>query len=84
MDELKSLSERMKRLKAELSSLDERNSSGSSANIAYYNSKVDAHNGLLARHRSLFSANSVDLQTLEDLEKQDSTLVNQYNALLKR
>jgi molecular chaperone DnaK len=82
--ELASLSERMKRLKAELNSLEGRNSAGGPADIAYYNAKVDDHNGLLARYRSLLSANSADMQTLEDLEKQDSALVNQYNALLKR
>jgi molecular chaperone DnaK len=84
IDELNSLAERIKGLKTELASLDEREKLGESIDTADYNARVDAHNSLLSRYRALLSANSADLQTLDDLEKQDSILVSQYNALLKR
>jgi hypothetical protein len=44
---------------------------------------VKTHNTLLSQHRALIAANKSDIQTYEDLEKQDSALVDQYNALLK-
>ncbi len=84
IDELTSLDDRIKSLKADLSSLDERQRLQGSIDIASYNARVDVHNGLLARRRALFSANSEDLKTFIDLENQESALVNQYNALLRR
>jgi hypothetical protein len=84
IDELTSLDERIKRLKTELSSLDERQKLQGSIDIASYNARVDIHNGLIAKRRALFYANSADLKTLVDLGNQESALVNQYNALLKR
>jgi hypothetical protein len=84
IDELTSLDERINRLKTDLSSLDERQRLQGSIDIASYNARVDVHNGLIVRRRTVFSANSSDLRILVDLENQDSALVNQYNALLKR
>jgi hypothetical protein len=84
VDELGSLNERMKRLTAVLDSLKEGNAARGSPDVTYYNSQVDVYNGLLARYRALISANKADLDALDNLEKQDSTLVDRYNALLKR
>jgi hypothetical protein len=84
IDQLTSLDERIKSLKADLSSLDGRPRLQGSIDIASYNARVDVHNSLIARHRALFSANSANLKTLVDLENQESALVDQYNALLKR
>jgi hypothetical protein len=67
MDELTSLNEQMKRLKTELESLDESQRLGQSINISNYNYKVDVHNNLLARSRALFSADSADIETFENL-----------------
>jgi len=84
VDELATLSAQMKSLRSELEALDESQRRGESMDIENYNSEVETHNDLLARYRALFSANRADLETLDNLEKQDSALVNQYNALLKR
>jgi len=81
--ELTSLNGRTETLAAELKSLAEQQKSGLDIDIDGYNAKVKTHNALLSRHRALLAANSSDLQTYEDLEKQDSVLVEQYNALLR-
>jgi chromosome segregation ATPase len=83
IDELTSLKTQMEPLDAELKELDRQRKAGESINIDEFNSKVDTYNSLVARRRALFNAHSSDLQTYEDLEKQDSSLVDQYNALLK-
>jgi hypothetical protein len=83
IDELTSLKERMDPLDLELNALDRRRKAGESIDIDDFNSKVETYNSLVGRRRTLFNAHSADLQTYEDLEKQDSTLVDQYNALLK-
>ena len=83
IDELTSLKERMDPLDSELNALDRRRKAGESIDIDDFNSKVETYNSLVGRRRALFNAHSADLQNYEDLEKQDSTLVDQYNALLK-
>ena len=83
IQELNKLNAQMDTLKGELQSLDEQQKAGVQIDIEDYNSKVKAHNALLSRHRALTAANSSDFQTYHDLEKQDSVLVDQYNALLK-
>jgi hypothetical protein len=83
IDELTSLKNRMEPLDSELKSLDGRRKAGESIDIDDFNSKVETYNSLVARRRALFNTHSADLQTYEELEKQDSTLVDQYNALLK-
>jgi hypothetical protein len=84
IDEMTDLDRRMKSLKNELTSLDERQRFQGSIDIDDYNARVDVYNGLLAKRRALFYTHSADLKTLDDLEKQDSALVTQYNALLRR
>jgi hypothetical protein len=74
----------MEKLTAELKSLDEKQRAGLRINIDDYNARVDTHNGLLARHRVLLSENRDNFNTYEELTKQDATLVDQYNAVLKR
>lgn len=83
IDELTSLKNRMEPLDSELKSLDVRRKAGESIDIDDFNAKVETYNSLVARRRALFNTHSAGLQTYEELEKQDSTLVDQYNALLK-
>jgi len=83
-DELSSLNAQMERLAAELRSLDEKQRAGLRIDVNDYNAKVDSHNAILSKHRALLSANRVDLEAYDGLIKQDSVLVDQYNALLKR
>jgi len=83
MEKLTSLNARMKTIDARLNSLDEQQKAGVQINISDYNAKVKAYNALLKKRRALIAANSTNLQTYEDLLKQDSILVDQYNALLR-
>lgn len=83
IDELTSLKSRMEPLDSELKSLDVQRKAGESIDIDAFNSKVETYNSLVARRRALFNAHSADLETYQELEKQDSALVDQYNALLK-
>jgi len=84
MDELENLKEQIQQLKTELGALDQTHNLRTPIDVASYNSRVDVHNSLVARQKALFLANKADLQALDDLEKQDSVLVDHYNALLKR
>ena len=68
---------------AELKSLAEQHKSGIEIDVDDYNAKVKTHNELLRSHRALTAANKSDFETYDDLEKQDSVRVDQYNALLK-
>jgi len=81
IEEITSLDVRIETLAAELKSLDEQHKAGRQIDIDDYNAKVKAHNALLSRRRFLIIANSNDLETHDDLIKQDSVLVKQYNAL---
>jgi hypothetical protein len=83
IEELTGLNAQMDAIRAELKSLDEQQKEGIQIDIDDYNAKVKTHNALLARHRALFAAHRTDLQTYDDLEKQDGVFVDQYNALLK-
>jgi hypothetical protein len=79
-DQLNALKTQMEPLAADLKSLEEQHNSGSIIDINSYNAKVDFYNSLVAKHRRLIEENKTDLQTYEDLLKEDSTLVAQYNA----
>lgn len=83
IDEITSLNAQMETLKTELKSLDEQQKAGIQIDIDDYNTRVNTHNALLARHRALIAANSSDIQPHDELIKQDSVLVEQYNALRK-
>jgi hypothetical protein len=83
IDELTSLKNRMEPLDSELKSLDVQRKAGESIDIDAFNSKVETYNSLVARRRALFNAHSADLEAYQELEKKDSALVDQYNALLK-
>jgi hypothetical protein len=83
IDEIKSLDAQKDTLNAELKSLDEQQKAGIQIDIDDYNAKVKTYNALLARERTLITANKSDLNTHDDLVDQDSALVKQYNALLK-
>lgn len=83
IDELTSLKNRMEPLDSELQSLDVQRKAGESIDIDAFNSKVETYNSLVARRRALFNAHTADLEAYQELEKQDSALVDQYNALLK-
>ena len=73
----------MEPLAAELKTLKEQHDAGMDIDIDGFNAKVRTYNTLLRKRRSLFTANSHDLQTYDDLTKQDSLLVDKYNSLLK-
>jgi hypothetical protein len=79
--EISTLKERMNALQAELDSLKLQKPFRTQHEIDYYNKQVDAYNALLGRARQL--ASSADFQALSNLEDLDTSLVNQYNALLK-
>jgi hypothetical protein len=81
--ETSTLKDQMNPLEAELKSLDERRKAGEPIDIDGYNSKVKSYNELLRRRRALLAANHNDIEAYQDLIKQDSTLVAQYNALLR-
>jgi len=83
IEELKSLDARMEPLAAELKSLDEQHKDGLQIDIDDYNAKVKDYNAMLRKRQALLSANRKDLEAYDDLVKQDSVLVDQYNALLK-
>jgi hypothetical protein len=83
IDELTRLNGRIEALATELKSLAEQHKAGLEIDIHDYNAKVKTHNALLSKHRVLLTANKNDLHIYEDLEKQDSVLVEQYNSLLK-
>jgi len=83
IEKLTTLNARMDALAAELKSLDEQQKAGLQINISDYNAKVKAYNALLKKRRALIAANRTNLQTYDDLLKQDSVLVDQYNALLR-
>jgi len=85
IDEAGALDARMKALAAELKSIDDQDQSGAAQlpiDARYYNAKVKEHNALLEKRRALVAANKADLQTYNELEKQDSALVEKYNASL--
>jgi hypothetical protein len=82
--QLARMKEQLNSLKTELEALDESEKRGQTIDLENYNNEVNVHNALLARYQALLSTNRADLETLDKLEKQDSALVNQYNALLKR
>jgi hypothetical protein len=79
---LTSLDTQIEALAAELKSLDAQNAAGVQIDVDDYNTKVREHNGLLTRRQAVFSSNSADFQTYDDLRKQDAAMVSQYNALL--
>jgi hypothetical protein len=81
--DLTDLNERLEKLTADLKALDDLKSAGSPINIDDYNAKVEAYNGMLETRKALLFANRDDLQKYEDLSKQDSALVDQYNGLLQ-
>jgi hypothetical protein len=81
-DLLTSLDTQIEALAAELKSLDAQNAAGVQIDVDDYNTKVREHNGLLTRRQAVFSSNSADFQTYDDLRKQDAAMVSQYNALL--
>jgi chromosome segregation ATPase len=83
IDELSSLDARMKSLNDEIETLDRRKPFQNQWDVDRYNARVNAYNNLLAQYRELVASKRGGLQVLSDLEEQDTTLVNQYNALLK-
>jgi septal ring factor EnvC (AmiA/AmiB activator) len=83
LEEITSLDVRIETLTAELKSLDEQHKAGRQIDINGYNAKVKAHNALLSRRRFLMIANRNDLEAYDDLIKQNSVLIKQYNALLR-
>jgi len=83
-NELESLKVRMDPLEASLKVLDTKYKSGVQIDINDYNTIVKSYNLLLERQRALIAANGADMQTYDDLSKQDSALVEQYNGLLRQ
>ena len=84
MNELKALNDRMEALQRTLAALDEKRKLNIPIDIRNYNSQVEGYNQALRRSQALYSSNKIDLDTLTDLEKQDSRLVDQYNTLVKK
>jgi hypothetical protein len=83
IDEMTSLNNQIDPLDTEIKSLNRQLDNGESIDMDDYKSKYKRYNALFERRKSLFSAHSADIQTLDDLEKQDSALVHQYNTILK-
>jgi hypothetical protein len=83
IEQLANLHAKMNTLDAELNALDEQHKAGIRINIRNYNAKVKAYNTLLNKQQALIAVNRPDLQAYDDLIKQDSDLVDQYNALIK-
>jgi chromosome segregation ATPase len=83
IDEMNNLDARMEHLAADLKTSKEQHDAGIKIDINDFNAKVRSYNALVRKRRALFDANSSDLQTYNDLRKQDSVLVDRYNALLK-
>ena len=69
---------------SKLKLLDAQYKSAAQIDIEAYNTMVESYNALLERQRGLVAANRADMQTYDDLSKQDSALVDQYNALLRQ
>jgi uncharacterized protein involved in exopolysaccharide biosynthesis len=83
IDEMTSLNNQIDPLDTEIKSRNRQLDNGESIDMDDYKSKYKRYNALFERRKSLFSAHSADIQTLDDLEKQDSALVHQYNTILK-
>lgn len=83
ISELTDLNEQLKKLAAELKTLDDQNKAGTLIDVDDYNAKVKVHNQILVKRKALLAANQDDLQKYDDLSKQDSALVDEYNGLLK-
>jgi septal ring factor EnvC (AmiA/AmiB activator) len=83
ISELTDMNEQLKKLAADLKALDDQNKAGSPIDINDYNVKVKVHNQILEKRKALLAANHDDLQRYDDLSKQDSALVDEYNGLLK-
>lgn len=81
--QLTDMNEQLKKLAAELKTLDEQNKTGLPVDANEYNAKVEIHNHILAKRKALVAANREDLQKYDELLKQDSALVHEYNGLLK-
>jgi hypothetical protein len=83
IQKLSTLNTRMETLDKDLKSLDEQHSGGVQIDSDDYNAKVTAYNALLGERNGVIAANRSGLQAYRELLKQDSDLVDQYNALLK-
>ncbi|MGB8681758.1 MAG: hypothetical protein WCD12_02640 [Candidatus Binatus sp.] len=83
IEKLTTLNTRMETLDKDLKSLDEQHKAGVRIDSDDYNTKVKAYNALVRKKNALVAANRNGLQNYGDLLKQDSELVDQYNALLK-
>jgi len=81
--EAESLKSQMEGIESVLKSLDAQNNTGVPINVNDYNTRVGTYNDLLARRKALIDANSADYAVYQNLVKQDSDLVDEYNALLK-
>ena len=81
--EFTSIDGKMTALSSDLKMLDDQNKSGIQIDTDIYNAKVAEYNALLERRKALYAANSADIQTHDNLLKQDAALVEEYNALLK-
>ena len=55
-----------------------------SIDVEEYNEKAATFNGLLERREALMSSYNIDREMYDELMRQDSALVDQYNTLLKR
>jgi hypothetical protein len=80
-DEMDSLTARIKPLEAEIKALDQQHAEGLEVDRDRRNSLYDEYEPLFKRRRSLFDANSSDFKTLDDLDKADKEMMEQWKAL---
>lgn len=82
-EEITGLHARIDSLATDLKSLAEQHKSGRLVNINEYNDKRTTYVSLVDRHNYLVDHITTDLKTRDDLLKQVSILVEQYNTLLR-
>jgi peptidoglycan hydrolase CwlO-like protein len=80
-DELDSLTARIKPLEAEIKALDQQHAAGIEIDRSRRNSLYNEYEPLFKRRRALFEANSSDFKVLDDLEKADKDMMEQWKAL---
>jgi hypothetical protein len=81
IDELNNLTDRIDPLVSEIKSLDQQHTDGIEIDKSRRNSLYNEYEPLFKRRRALIEANKSDLDTLENLRKQDSTMMEQWKAL---
>ena len=80
-DEIDSLTARIKPMEAEIKALDQKHAEGMAIDTDRRDSLFDEYDRLFKRRRALFDANSNDFKAMDDLEKADKDMMEQWKAL---